>query len=105
MHRLARGGNADTAKLIAAYVIHLVKDRVPGCGKLTQVQCIKRGDTASPSGFTFQQLHALEALFLDCAWVESILLHTIFNDPVFTEEDLLRQVKEMKGEFRKLIGK
>jgi hypothetical protein len=64
----------DTAMLIAAYVIFLVKDRVPSCGKDTHVICIG-SDPLKAKVFSGAKSRKLEEIFRTYRDVEARVLH------------------------------
>jgi len=66
----------ESAKIMAAYVVWLVKQRIAYCGKDTHVQCF--GNTG-PSGLTLGQVHALENIFSDMKYLESSLWAYVFG--------------------------
>jgi hypothetical protein len=76
--RICGDQDAETSKLLASYVIYLVKERIPGCGKQTNLICLKRGATLATS-FTSRQLQSLELLFKDYGRVEAGIWHWIFQ--------------------------
>jgi hypothetical protein len=93
--RVFNSTNVEIAKLLAAYVIYLVKERIPECGKETHIQGIKIG-SPYPLGFTNRQTRALEVLFGDYGRLEAMLLHGVLgNDQDFADLTQLQKSFEI----------
>jgi hypothetical protein len=100
--RICGDQEAETSKLLAAYVIYLVKERIPGCGKQTNLLCVKRGATLTTS-LTARQLQSLELLFRDYGRVEAGVWHWVFQSgdpgpgdvPVKVLENLRNAAREI----------
>jgi len=71
-----RACDFESAKIMAAYVVWLVKQRVAYCGKDTQIVCL---GPQGASGFTQQQIRALEVVFADVKYLESVLFAYVFG--------------------------
>jgi 20S proteasome alpha/beta subunit len=78
LQRICGSQCADVSKLLAAYVIYQVKDRIPGCGKDTHVVSIKLNKLI-PSGFGPRACAALERLFMDYGQIEAAIIHKVFG--------------------------
>ena len=87
---------AKTAFLLAAYVIHRVKDRIDGCGKNTEIVCIR-----SQESEFFSQTHIkpVEDL-LDKFWgIEANVLSSVFGGGGPAPKDLSVELHEFAMEI------
>lgn len=81
------------AILLAAYVVFHVKECIPGCGKETDIVCLRGG---APHFVGRAEVKTLEEIFRRYSQVEATLLHDIFN------ESEKRDIRMMSREVRKL---
>lgn len=78
MGPLMHGCDFESAKIMAAYVIWIMKKRIVGCGHGTSIAALK-GNDPSPTGFTPLQISNLEQVFEEWSWVEGSILSYIFG--------------------------
>jgi hypothetical protein len=94
----------DVAQVLAAYVIYLVKERIPYCGKRTQLIGLKHH--GMPSRFSVKQLREMEALFEDYGRLESYSLHRIFgsNYQFAEQENVIRSLDILRKAFQDTLS-
>lgn len=73
---LAHACDFESAKIMAAYVVWLVKQRIAYCGKDTHIECFGND---GPSSLTLGQIQALENIFSNIKYLESSLWAYVFG--------------------------
>jgi hypothetical protein len=76
LHPVMHPLDVDAAKLLAAYVVYQVKECIDGCGKRTQLACIK-GD--EPHYVHPDDLDEVDKLFAKYSATEAEILRYVFN--------------------------
>jgi hypothetical protein len=88
------------AVLLAAYVIHRVKDRIDGCGKDTEIVCIGPTRTAR---FPKDAIDPLEEMLDTYLRVEADALHHVFSaERGPTSKNLSRNLRRFRADLEKL---
>jgi hypothetical protein len=93
---IALGCDFESAKIMAAYVVWLVKQRVAYCGKDTHIACFGNN---GPSGLNLGQIQQLERIFSDMKYVEASLWAYVFGST--SASATKEHVYESIGQLRK----
>ncbi len=67
-----------TAKALAVYIVHRVKDAVRDVGKSTRVLCVEKN--GFPHGLIQDQIEGLEKMFRFYSNQEAILVHCVLGN-------------------------
>jgi hypothetical protein len=102
LNRLALQHDADIGQLVAAYTIFDVKERIPGCGKDTDIICFRNGKI---EGLHRVQLRQLEEVFRQQTVVDAMIVHRILGSKhSFAEADRIDQmIEDLREKVRDII--
>ncbi len=97
--------DSETAMLLAAYVVFLVKARNLWVGGDTHVRCIERSTRLTPRSFDGFTCRKLEEVFRDYISVEARMLHRVLGSVYdFCEPDgIARDIETLRKEVADII--
>jgi hypothetical protein len=100
--RLSLPHQMETGALIAAFIVYLVKDRIPWCGKSTTVFCIGE-DLQKPLILTPAKCRRLEDIFREYLNLEARIVHRVFGADFADPERLSRDIEILRQRTREVF--
>lgn len=100
---ITHGCDFESAKIMAAYVVWLVKQRVAYCGKDTHIQCFSND---GPSSLSLNQIHDLERIFSDMKYLEAALWAYVFGSrsASASQEFVYKFIEDLRRECAGIIS-